>query len=103
MSVQMTTHQVDDVAEVDLDRTRLRLLALGVMDQLADVALSHLVRLEAEDEEQRVDRVALARAVGSDDGAEGLVSVSTARILDLAAPSGCSWPQERTVSEARTL
>jgi len=58
----------------DLGRRGGRLCSARVVDELAEFALPHLGRPEAEDEEERVDRVRLARAVGPDDGREGLSS-----------------------------
>lgn len=64
---------VKDLAEVDLDLAVLEVGEVGgVVDQCGDLALAHFGGAEAEDEEEGVDDVGFAGAVGADDGGEGL-------------------------------
>ena len=72
--VEAAVLAVDDVLEVD-SHTRIlqRWVLLRGVDELGQLALPHLVRLEAEDEEHRIDHVRLAAAVGPDDRRHVLV------------------------------
>lgn len=49
-----------------------------VVDQLGEFALSHLVRSESEDEQERIDRVRLAGPIRTDDRREGLKEAQSA-------------------------
>ena len=71
-----------DLAEVDAHGARLdaRVL-LAVVDEDAELLGADLLGAEAEDEEQRVDHVRLARAVGPDDGVEALLNVFAYSII----------------------
>lgn len=81
-------------AEVELHRARLQLQqALGVVDELGELALAQLSRAVPEDKHERVNDVGLAAAVGPDDGRE--VGVEGAN--DLAARVGLEVFQNHMV------
>jgi hypothetical protein len=67
------THQIDDLLEPDLNLAVSEIReGLRVVDELSELPLTHLGRSVAENEEEGVDRVRLARTIWTDDGREGL-------------------------------
>lgn len=66
-----TTYQIDDVTEMDLDATLVKVRMPGrVVYQLRELALTHLRCPIAKDEEQGIDSVRLSRAVRANDRRE---------------------------------
>lgn len=71
------TYQVDNLPEPDFNRAALQSLLAGrVMDQLAQLPLSHLARSISEYKQESVDGIALPASVWSDDSGEGFMERS---------------------------
>ena len=68
------TVAVDDQLKVDRDARKGHVGVLGgVMDEAKRILLAHVLGVEAEAEERRVDHVRLAAAIGADDARHALV------------------------------
>ena len=67
------THQVDDLSEVNFDRTFIKVGKIRrVMDELGKFALPHLGGTVPKYEQKGIDRVGLPRAIRSHDGRKRL-------------------------------
>lgn len=66
-------HQINNFSKMHLDAAFVEIWVTGgVVDELRKFALAHLRRAVAEDEEESVDSVRLARTIRTDDGRERL-------------------------------